>query len=241
MSTCLCKCACGLVAGLASAVIFTGCSVIDSFKPEIIRLDDGKITIKGWVDEKKSEFCITIELKKSGETTTLHSLNLVRADGTKSSPHDWTDQTPRKAPPRISLGFGVGLGGRSGGERHGEGHDGGGDRGGGLGTVLRPGISVPLQKEKSIRSVTKVTACWTLESLKGDDVSKCDLEVNISKMSREKITVSTLTLAMGYHRDDEKTTTTDPPPKDDKQTAKDLISEIDFTQKGPVKTKTLDV
>ncbi|MBT3200033.1 MAG: hypothetical protein HN350_08950 [Phycisphaerales bacterium] len=244
MNTCLSKCACGLVAGLACLSWLTGCSPIDSFKPEVIRIDEGEITIKGWVDEKKSRFCIKIELKDQRETVSLHSLNVVRPDGTKAAPHDWKDQTPRSAPPRVSLGFGIGLGGRSGGSRHhGEGHH----SGGGLGTVLTPGVSFPLQKEKSTKSITKVTACWTLRSLKSDDVSKCDMEINLASMSRDKITITTVTLAMAHHedKDDEPKVATAPPPKEEKkqenQTAKDLISEIDFTQKGPVKTKSLEV
>jgi hypothetical protein len=214
--------------------VLSGCSVVDSFKPEVIRIDDGEITIKGWVDAKKSVFCIKIELKKHTETAGLHSLNLVRPDGTKSAPDEWKDQTPRKSAPRLSLGFGIGLGSGGGGEHHGEGigHGAPGR------TVLRPGFSVPLQKDKSGRSVTRVTACWKTKPLKGGDVSKCDLEVNISRMSRDKISLTTLTLAMGRHENEKKT---DSPPENDKQTAKDLISEIDFTQKGPVKTKSLDV
>lgn len=232
LNACFYKYACGLVAAFVSAIMLSGCSVVDSFKPEVIRIDDGEITIKGWIDAKKSLFCIKIELKKQAETVTLHSLNVVRPDGTKAAPHEWKDQTPRKAPPRLSLGFGVGLGGLGG--HHGEGFDHGPEHG----TVLKPGFSVPLQREKSNRSVTKVAACWKIEALKSNDVSQCNLEVNLSRISQDKISLTTLTLAMTHHEDEKKTV---PPPEDNKQTAKDLIGEIDFTQKGPVKTKHLDV
>ncbi len=112
------KYACGLALSFAAVLVLSGCSVVDSFKPEVIRIDDGEVTIKGWIDAKKSLFCVNIQLKKHAETVTLHSLNLVRPDGTKSSPDEWKDQTPRKSPPRLSLGFGVGLGGGGDPRRH---------------------------------------------------------------------------------------------------------------------------
>jgi hypothetical protein len=220
-----------LVLGLVSAAVLSGCSVIDSFKPEVIRIGAGEITIKGWIDSKKSEFCVKIELRKHAQTVTLHSLNVVRADGTKLAPHRWKDQTPRRAAPRFSLGFGIPIGGGGGHHPHG-GH-------GGHGGVLAPGVSVPLGEDNSGRRITRVTACWKLASLKGADVSKCDLEVNLARMARDKISLTTLALAMSHHQDEKKKD--DPPPDENKQTAKDLISEIDFTQKGPVKTKSLDV
>lgn len=80
---CLYRIACVLTAALVSTTLLSGCSVIESFQPETIRIDQGEITIKGWVDEKKSEFCVKIELKKHPETVSLHSLNVVRADGVK--------------------------------------------------------------------------------------------------------------------------------------------------------------
>ncbi len=239
---------------MASTAILSGCSPIDSFKPETIRIIDGDITIKGWIDGKKSEFCVKIELKRHHDNVSLHSLNLVRPDGTKLDPHNWKDQTPRRAAPRVSLGFGIPIGG--GGGHHGEG--GGHGRGG----VLTPGFSVPLGKDGSGASITKVTACWPLAVLKGGDIAKCDMEVNLSRMSRARITIVTLTMAMAHHPDEEKDETKTPATqpattpvtvpvtapatqptekKDDTQSVKDLISEIDFTQKGPVKTRSLDV
>lgn len=236
MSAYLQKYACGVVLVLASISAVSGCSVVNSFKPEVIEIDDGQVTIKGWLDAKKSLFCVKIQLKARAETVTLHSLNLIGADGTKSAPDNWKDQTPRKPTPRVSFGFGFGLGGDRG--HHPHGHGGGHDGGGGM--IVRPGFSVPLQKEKSTRSVTSVTACWKIGALKsaGVDVSQCDLEVNLARMARDKISLTTLVLAMDYHEDEKKA---DPPPEADKQTAEDLIREIDFTQKGPVKTKSLDV
>jgi len=238
LNTCFQKYTCGLILSFASVAILSGCSVVDSFKPEVVRIDDGEVTIKGWLDAKKSVFCVNIQLKKQAETVTLHSLNLVRPDGTKSAPDEWKDQTPRKSPPRLSMGFGFGLGGGGRDVHHPDGlSDGGGSR-----TVLRPGFSVPLQKEKSTKSVTRVTACWKTEALKAAniDAPQCDLEVNLARMDRDKISLTTLVLAMVYHEDEKKTAP--PPEKDkDKQTTKDLIREIDFTQKGPVKSKSLDV
>ena len=243
------KCACGLIAAIASAALTSGCSPIDSFKSETIRINDGDITIKGWIDQKKSEFCVKIELKRHHDNVSLHSLNVVRPDGTKLDPHHWKDQTPRRAAPRVSLGFGIPIGG-GGGEPHGE----GGGHGGGRGGILTPGFSVPLGKDDSGTSITKVTACWPLAVLKGRDISECDMEVNLSRMSLAKISIVTLTMAMAHHQDEEKTgaelpatqpaTTPATQPaenEDDTQSVKDLISEIDFTQKGPVKTRSLDV
>jgi len=231
------------IAGLMAAAILSGCSPIDAFKPEVIRIDQGEITIKGWIDEKKAVFCVKIELRKHPETVTLHSLNVVSPDGARIQPHNWKDQTPRNAPPRVSVGFGIPIGGRGGDGHYSEGYHHGRRPGG----VLTPGVSFPLQKENSGRSVTRVTACWRLDTIKDKDPSKYSLEVNLSQTSVDKISLITLTLAMAHHQEEEKTETAPPPDKkeddkkDDQQTAKDLISEIDFTQKGPVKTKSLDV
>ena len=224
------ECARGTLLVALSVTFASGCSVVDSFEPEVFQIDGGEITTKGWTEVEKSEFKVNVALKPGAGNLTLHSLNLVCPDGKKLPPDSWKDKTPRSAAPRLSFGMGFGLGG-------GGGHHPDADSGGGSRTMLTPGVSVPLAKENSKGTVTNVSACWkTPEDL---DLSQCDLEVNLARTQRDEITLTTLVLEMGYHEDEKKED--DESPEDDKETAKDLIREIDFTQKGPPKTRSLKV
>jgi len=210
--------------------------VVDSFEPEVFPIDGGEIAVKGWDESEKCKLAVNVRLKRSSQNLTLHSLNLVRPDGTKLPPDSWEDKTPRSSPPRISFGVGLGLGGAGGDSVH---HAHGASESG-TRTLLVPGFSVPLKKEDSKGTVTNVTACWkTKGTLKGEDLSRCDLEVNLARIERDEIALTTVVLGMGYHEDEEEEQ--DEPSEDDKEAAKQLIREIDFTQKGPPRTRALGV
>jgi len=191
------KCSRELVGFVFFLTAVSGCSVVDSFQPEVVRIEGGEISIKGWVDLEKSRFCADIRLKPDAKNVTLHSLNLVLPDGTKLAPDSWKDQTPKPSSTGVSFGFGFGGGGRRG-RHHPDDYDDGG--GGGGRSMITPGVSIPLNKKDSTRSVTRGRACWTVDDrLGGADITKCDLEVNLARVEREEITLTTLLLAMGYH------------------------------------------
>ena len=103
--------ACRLLLVLLPATLFSGCSIVDSFQPEVVRIEGGDITIKGWEHVDKSEFNVDIRLKPSSNNVTLHSVNLVCPDGKKRPPVSWKDETRRSSPPRLSFGIGLGIGG----------------------------------------------------------------------------------------------------------------------------------
>jgi hypothetical protein len=221
---------------LLSGAFFSGCSIVDSFQPEVVPTDGGQITIKGWEEVDNSKFNVTIALKPSSQNVTLHSVNLRCPDGEELAPDACKDETPRSSPPRLSFGIGFGLGG---GSEHGA-HPPHGDADGGTGAILAPGVSVPLSKEGSKSAVTKVAACWnTDDKLKGVDLSNCELEVNLARTERDHIALTTVVLGMAYHQDEEKKDDTQP--EDDKEKTKELVREIDFTQKGPPETRRLEV
>lgn len=230
----------GLVFLIFFAAVVSGCSVVDSFQPEVVEIEAGEISIKGWVNLKKSRFCVEIHLKPDAKSVTLHSLNLVLPDGSKLAPDSWKDQTPEPSQTGFSFGFGF----SSGGGRHDEYGDREGDHDdghrGGRRSTMGMGAMIPLGKKGSARTVTQGRACWMLNDRLGEAaVTKCDLEVNLARTEREEITLTTLLLSMVYHS--EKAPKEEKPPEEKKKTAKDLIREIDFTQKQPVKTRSLKV
>ena len=220
------KCSRGLVVFVFLVAVVSGCSVVDSFHPETLQIEAGEIRIKGWVRVEKSRFCVDIRLKPTAKNTTLHSLNLVLPDGSKLSPNSWKDKT--SPPPQ--MGFSFGFGGGGGGHHP---HDEGG------GSRIATGASIPLKKD-SKRTATHVRACWELdERLRGVDISKCDLEINLICIERKKITMETLLLIMAYHPLE--TPEKEKNNEEKKKTAKELIHEIDFTQKHPPQIRSLKV
>ena len=205
---------------LLVAMLGGGCAAHAAFKPETIDIDGHQLVIKGWSHEGR--FCIELKLRPGDKVTSLHRLALVRPDGKKLEPHTWQDKTPE--PPRISVGFGVG--GIGGGEGEGEGGLGGG-----------MGMSFPLGGGKASK-VTDLEACWKLADAAAE-ITDCTLEVSVVSVVIRRATVTTVPLAMAVHRDEEPKSQTQPRDKaKDEPSAKDLVREIDFTQKGPPKKST---
>lgn len=221
-------------------LLAAGCNPYASFQPETVEIGDNKLIIKGWIQGER--FCAEIRLDSKQTGLVLHSVNLISADGQKHSPDKWEDKTPkaRTVPVSFGLGFGFGGGGHSRGrgyeDREYGGRGAGADDGGG--TTIMPKVGFPLKLGKDPEGVSAVQACWKVSKDAGTSpVTGCTLEVNLASVQKDKIEVTTVTLAMAVHEDedDEKT----PAKPDAQQSAKDIISEIDFTLKGPPKTKTL--
>jgi hypothetical protein len=214
-------------------MLSSGCAVQASFEPETIEVNGHTLVIKGWTE--KGEFCIELSLRPGDEATSLHSVSLVTADGQGLDPGRWEDKTPE--PPRMSVGFGVGFGGRR--ERHGY-HEGPYDgRSGRRGsTITGTGVSFPLGGRKGDR-VTAIEACWKLTDAV-TPIARCTLEVRLVSVVIKKAEVTTVPLAMVFHVDDEDDDAPGDEEKDDKS-AKELVREVDFTMKGPPKTKSQDL
>ncbi len=208
----------------------SGCAPQAAFKPETIEVKKHSLVIKGWTH--KDQFCIELELKPGNKMTSLHSVALVTPDGKKLAPGSWDDRTPE--PPRMSVGFGVGGIGGGGGDR------GGGDRGdggrGGGGVGMGMGVGFPLGGGRG-NKITAIEACWRITKSIGP-ITECTLEVSLVSVVIKKAEVTTVPLAMVWHPEEKpkEGTTTDKPAKD--KPAKDIVREIDFTQKGPIKTKS---
>ena len=203
----------------------SGCAPQASFKPETIEVKKHSLVIKGWTH--KDQFCIELKLKPGNKMTSLHGVALVTPDGKKLDPASWDDRTPE--PPRFSVGFGVG--GIGGGGRHGE--HGGRSRGGaGMGM----GVGFPLGGRRG-NKVTAIKACWKLAKSVGP-ITDCTLEVSLVSVVIKKAEITTVPLAMALHPEEKpkEGEPTDKPTKD--KPAKDIVREIDFTQKGPPTTKS---
>lgn len=197
-------------------ILGSGCAPQAAFKPETIKVKKHSLVIKGWT--QKDKFCIELELKPGNKMTSLHSVALVTPDGKKLDPASCEDRTPQ--PPRISVGIGIGgIGG--GGGHHGDGG------GGGMGM----GVGFPLGGRRG-RKITAIKACWKTTKPVGA-VTDCTLEVRLVSVVVKKAEVTTVPLALAWHGEEK--------PKEGEPTkdkpAKDLVREIDFTQKGPPTTK----
>ena len=210
-------------------LLAAGCNPYASFQPETLEIGQDKLTIKGWTHGDR--FCAEIRLDSPQQALYLHNVNLIAPGGQKHAPDKWEDKTPKPPTVGLSIGMGFGLGGGG----HTDPHTGRTE--GGSGTSIVPAVGVPLKLGKDSKGITAIKACWKVSKDKSTSpVTDCTLEVNLSSIQPDKIEVTTVSLAMAVHEDEEDTSAEQ---EKDPQSAKDIVREIDFTLKGPPKTKTL--